>query len=51
MAPERADRAGEMRAHAEAKQQLARSQAAGGGGAAELSDAQQEALKALGYAE
>ena len=40
-----------MRAQAEAKQQLARSKAAGGGEAAKLSDAQQEALKALGYAE
>jgi arylsulfatase A-like enzyme len=40
-----------LRAQADAQQQLARSRAAGGGGAAELSDAQQEALRALGYAE
>ena len=48
---ERPELAGEMRAQADAKQQHARSRAAGDGEAAELSDAQQEALKALGYAE
>ena len=48
---ERTDLTGQMRSQAEAKQQLARSKAAGGGAAAKLSDAQQEALRALGYAE
>ncbi len=48
---ERADLAGEMRAQAEASQEFARGRATGGGAAAELSEAQQEALKALGYAE
>ncbi|HEY8153862.1 MAG TPA: sulfatase-like hydrolase/transferase [Myxococcota bacterium] len=48
---EQAEQARALREQAEAEQQLARSRAAGGGGAAELSDAQQEALKALGYAE
>ena len=50
VAPERAALAGEMRAQAEAKQQLARSKAAGGE-AAKITETQQEALKALGYAQ
>jgi hypothetical protein len=44
-------RAQALRMQADAEQQLARSRAVGGGEAAKLSDAQQEALKALGYAE
>ena len=49
---EQGARAQALRAQADAEQQLARSRAASGGGeAAKLSDAQQEALKALGYAE
>ena len=48
---EQSEPARALRAQAEAEQQLARSRAAGGGGAAKLSDAQQEALKALGYAQ
>ncbi len=50
VAPERADLVGEMRVQADAKQQLARSKAAGGE-AAKITDTQQEALKALGYAQ
>jgi arylsulfatase A-like enzyme len=49
---EQQGRAQALRVQADAEQQLARSRAASGGGeAAKLSDAQQEALKALGYAE
>jgi arylsulfatase A-like enzyme/uncharacterized membrane protein YbhN (UPF0104 family) len=49
---EQASRAQALRRQAEAEQTLARSRAAGDGGeAAKLTDAQQEALKALGYAE
>jgi arylsulfatase A-like enzyme len=48
---EQPEQARALRAQADAEQQLARSRAAGGGEAAKLSDAQQEALKALGYAE
>jgi arylsulfatase A-like enzyme len=48
---EQAGQAQALRVQADAEQQLARSRAVGGGEAAELSDAQQEALKALGYAE
>ncbi len=48
---QRSELAGEMRTQAEAKQKLAQSHAAGGGKAAELSAAQQEALRQLGYAE
>jgi arylsulfatase A-like enzyme len=44
-------RAGLLRAQAEAKQEFARRRAAGAAGAAELSRAQQEALRALGYVE
>jgi arylsulfatase A-like enzyme len=40
-----------LRVQADAEQQLERSRAAAGGEAAKLSEAQQEALKALGYAE
>jgi uncharacterized protein (TIRG00374 family) len=43
--------AAELRSHAEAQQQLARSQASGDGGAAQLSAAQEEALRQLGYVE
>jgi hypothetical protein len=48
---EQAGQAQALRVQADAEQQLARTRAVGGGEAAELSDAQQEALKALGYAE
>jgi arylsulfatase A-like enzyme/uncharacterized membrane protein YbhN (UPF0104 family) len=49
---EQGSRAQALRTQAEAEQQFARSRAASDGGrTAELSEAQQEALKALGYAE
>jgi len=48
---EQSGRAQALRVQADAEQQLARSRAAGGGEAAKLSEAQQEALRALGYAE
>jgi arylsulfatase A-like enzyme len=48
---EQAEQARMLRVHADASQEFARSRALNGGGAATLSDAQQEALKALGYAE
>jgi arylsulfatase A-like enzyme len=51
LSQQQTERVGKMRTQAEAKQEHARSQAASSGEAAELSDAQQEALKALGYAE
>ncbi len=44
-------RAAELRAHADAQEELARSQASGDAGAARLSAAQEEALRQLGYVE
>jgi uncharacterized protein (TIRG00374 family) len=48
---ERTDRVAELRRHADAQEQLARSQQLGGGATAELSAAEQEALRQLGYLE
>ena len=48
---ERADQVSELRQHADAQEQIARSQKVGGGATAELSAAEQEALHALGYLE
>ena len=44
-------RAATLRSHADAAEQFAKSQAAAGGAAADLSTAQEEALRALGYIE
>jgi arylsulfatase A-like enzyme len=48
---ERTDRVAELRRHADAQEQLARSQKQGGAATAELSAAEQEALRQLGYLE
>ncbi len=51
LAAERADQVSELRRHADEKARLARSQGVGGGATAELSAAEQEALRLLGYVE
>jgi arylsulfatase A-like enzyme/uncharacterized membrane protein YbhN (UPF0104 family) len=49
LATERAGQVAELRRHADAQQQLARSQSVGGGKTAELSASEEEALRQLGY--
>jgi uncharacterized protein (TIRG00374 family) len=51
LAAERQDRVAEMRRHADAQEQVARSQSVGGEATAELSAAELEALRQLGYLE
>jgi len=51
LAEEHGDRVAEMRRHADAQEQLARSQSVGGEATAELSAAEEEALRQLGYLE
>jgi len=51
LSAERADRVAELLRHADAQEQLARSQSLGGAATAELSAAEQEALRLLGYVE
>ena len=51
LSAERSDRVADLRRHADAQEQLARSQSVGGGATAELSAAEQEALRLLGYVE
>jgi arylsulfatase A-like enzyme len=51
LAEEREDRVAEMRRHADAQEQLARSQSVGTEATAELSAAELEALRQLGYLE
>ncbi len=51
LSTEAAAKVAELRRHAEAQLQLARSQSVGGGATAELSAAEQEALRLLGYVE
>ena len=48
---EEPDKVAELRRHADAQQQLARSRSGGEGDAAELSAAEEEALRQLGYIE
>jgi arylsulfatase A-like enzyme len=51
LSSERSDRVAELRRHADAQEQLARSQKGGASATAELSAAEQEALRQLGYLE
>jgi arylsulfatase A-like enzyme/uncharacterized membrane protein YbhN (UPF0104 family) len=51
LSAQRSDRIADLRHHADMQQRLAQSQSVGGGATAELSAAEQEALRMLGYVE